>query len=82
LSNKTYTVLIENCRLKHDVEFDHGEDLATRLVPVAEIVAETRRRRKNRPLPRRRRAVSFSICGSGELKVSRVEFGVPPNSVG
>jgi ADP-ribose pyrophosphatase len=37
LSNKTYIVLIENCRLKHDVEFDHGEDLVTRLVPVAEV---------------------------------------------
>ena len=37
LSNKTYTVLVENCRLKHDVDFDHGEDLATRLVPAAEI---------------------------------------------
>jgi 8-oxo-dGTP pyrophosphatase MutT (NUDIX family) len=37
LSNKTYTVLIENCRLKHDVDWDHGEDLETRLVPVAEI---------------------------------------------
>jgi ADP-ribose diphosphatase len=37
LSNKTHTALIENCRLKHDVEWDHGEDLATRLVPVAEV---------------------------------------------
>ncbi len=37
LSNLTYTVLIENCRLKHGVEFDHGEDLATRLVPVADV---------------------------------------------
>jgi 8-oxo-dGTP pyrophosphatase MutT (NUDIX family) len=37
LSNKTYTVLIVNCRLKHDVDWDHGEDLVTRLVPVAEI---------------------------------------------
>ena len=37
LSNVTYTVLIENCRLQHGVEFDHGEDLETRLVPVAEI---------------------------------------------
>jgi 8-oxo-dGTP pyrophosphatase MutT (NUDIX family) len=37
LSNKTYTVLIENCRLQHGLEFDSGEDLATRLVPVAEI---------------------------------------------
>jgi 8-oxo-dGTP pyrophosphatase MutT (NUDIX family) len=37
LNNRTYTVLIENCRLKHPVDFDHGEDLATRLVPTAEI---------------------------------------------
>jgi ADP-ribose pyrophosphatase len=37
LSNKTYTVLVENCRLKHEVDWDHGEDLVTRLVPVAEI---------------------------------------------
>ena len=37
LSNTTYTVLIENCRLQHRVEFDHGEDLITRLVPVADI---------------------------------------------
>ena len=37
LSNTTYTVLIENCHLKHGVEFDHGEDLVTELVPVAEI---------------------------------------------
>jgi len=37
LSNKTFTVLIENCRLQHDVDWDHGEDLETRLVPVGEI---------------------------------------------
>jgi ADP-ribose pyrophosphatase len=37
LSNVTYTVLIENCRLQHGVEFDSGEDLITRLVPIAEI---------------------------------------------
>jgi 8-oxo-dGTP pyrophosphatase MutT (NUDIX family) len=37
LNNKTYTVLIENCRLKHAVEFDSGEDLTTLLVPAAEI---------------------------------------------
>jgi ADP-ribose pyrophosphatase len=36
LSNRTFTVLIENCRLKHEVKFDGGEDLVTRLVPVAE----------------------------------------------
>ena len=37
LNNKTYTVLIENCRLKHDVEWDCGEDLATKLVPLVEV---------------------------------------------
>ena len=37
MSNTTYTVLIENCRLQHGVEFDHGEDLETHLVPVTEI---------------------------------------------
>ena len=37
LSNVTYTVLIENCRRQHGVEFDHGEDLETRLMPVADI---------------------------------------------
>ena len=37
LSNVTYTVLIENCRLQHGVEFDSGEDISTSLVPVAEI---------------------------------------------
>lgn len=37
MSNKCYTVLVENCRLEHEVEFDHGEDIITRLVPVDEI---------------------------------------------
>ncbi len=37
LNNRTFTVLIENCQLKHGVEFDRGEDISTRLVPAAEI---------------------------------------------
>jgi ADP-ribose pyrophosphatase len=37
LSNTTFTVLIENCRLKHEVKFDGAEDLATHLVPVTEV---------------------------------------------
>ena len=37
LNNRTFTVLVEDCVLKHAVEFDSGEDLATRLVPVAEM---------------------------------------------
>lgn len=37
MSNTCYTVVVENCRCLHPVEFDHGEDLVTRLVPLAEI---------------------------------------------
>lgn len=37
LSNTCFTVLVENCRLKHDLKWDYGEDLITRLVPVSEI---------------------------------------------
>jgi 8-oxo-dGTP pyrophosphatase MutT (NUDIX family) len=37
MSNVCFTVLVENCRCLHPVEFDHGEDLVTRLVPVADI---------------------------------------------
>src|SRR5512140_3175923 len=45
MSNTCYTVLVENCRVVSPVQLDHGEDLITRLVPVAEIpglVAEGR----------------------------------------
>jgi len=37
-SNTCHVVLIEDCRLQHPVEFDHGEDIATRLLPVDETV--------------------------------------------
>ena len=37
MSNTCFTVMLENCRCVHSVDFDHGEDLITRLVPVAEI---------------------------------------------
>lgn len=37
MSNTCFTVLVENCRCVHSVEFDHGEDLITKLVPVADI---------------------------------------------
>jgi ADP-ribose pyrophosphatase len=37
MSNTCFTLLVGNCRCLHPVEFDHGEDLVTRLVPVAEI---------------------------------------------
>jgi 8-oxo-dGTP pyrophosphatase MutT (NUDIX family) len=37
MSNTCYTILIEHCALKHPTQWDSGEDILTRLVPVAEI---------------------------------------------
>lgn len=37
MSNTCFTVLVEDCRLKHDVKFDSSEDIITRLVPISEI---------------------------------------------
>jgi ADP-ribose pyrophosphatase len=37
MSNVCYTVLVEKCRYVCDVEFDHGEDLQTKLVPAREV---------------------------------------------
>ena len=39
MSNTCFTVLVENCRCLHPVKFDHGEDLLTRLMPLAEVPA-------------------------------------------
>lgn len=37
MNNRTFTVLVRNCRKVHETEFDHGEDLATRLIPIDEV---------------------------------------------
>jgi hypothetical protein len=37
MSNTCFTVLVENCNCIHPVQFDHGEDLMTRLVPLPEV---------------------------------------------
>ena len=37
MSNVCFTILVEQCRCRHPLELDHGEDLLTRLVPVSEI---------------------------------------------
>lgn len=37
MNNTCHTVIVEDCSLKHPVEWDSGEDLVTRLVPVAEV---------------------------------------------
>jgi ADP-ribose pyrophosphatase len=37
MSNTCHTLLVQNSRLKHPLEWDQGEDIITRLVPVADI---------------------------------------------
>jgi 8-oxo-dGTP pyrophosphatase MutT (NUDIX family) len=37
MSNTCFTVMIGNCQRVHPVEFDHGEDIVTRLVPIDDI---------------------------------------------
>ena len=34
MRNTCHTVLVEDCTLQHALQLDHGEDLATRLVPI------------------------------------------------
>lgn len=36
-SNRCHTVLVENCHLKHPTEFDHSEDILTRLMPASAL---------------------------------------------
>jgi ADP-ribose pyrophosphatase len=37
MANSTYTVLVENCRVVCDVNFDSGEDLITHLVDPSDV---------------------------------------------
>ncbi|MDI9371469.1 MAG: NUDIX hydrolase [Verrucomicrobiota bacterium] len=37
MSNICFTVLVENCRRRHRVQLDQGEDLITRRVPIADL---------------------------------------------
>src|SRR5579862_5575021 len=37
MANTCYTILVEDCELKHPTLFDHAEDIATQLVPRREI---------------------------------------------
>lgn len=37
MSNTCYTLYVKNCQLKHSVEWDQGEDIVTRLVPLADV---------------------------------------------
>jgi ADP-ribose pyrophosphatase len=37
MANTCYTVLVENCELKHPTVLDQSEDIAVQLIPIAEI---------------------------------------------
>ena len=37
MNNRVYTILVENCARTHEVEWDAGEDLITRLIPAADL---------------------------------------------
>jgi ADP-ribose pyrophosphatase len=37
MSNTCYTVLVEDCRCVHPLEWDHAEELITTLVPLADV---------------------------------------------
>ena len=37
MNNRVHTILVENCRLTHEVQLDEGEDLATHLVPADDL---------------------------------------------
>ena len=37
MSNTCYTVLIDGCALQHPTQWDSGEDIITRLVPIPDI---------------------------------------------
>jgi ADP-ribose pyrophosphatase len=37
MSNTCHTLLVQDCVVKHPVEWDHGEDIVNRLVPIADI---------------------------------------------
>jgi ADP-ribose pyrophosphatase len=37
MANTCYTVLVENCELKHPTVLDHSEDIAAQLISIAEI---------------------------------------------
>ena len=37
MNNRVHTILVENCQHTHEVEWDSGEDLRTRLIPAADL---------------------------------------------
>jgi len=50
MNNRSHFVVVEQCVLKHECEFDHSEDLITRLVPWSEVPGLVRAGKINHPL--------------------------------
>jgi len=50
MNNTTFTVIVENCHPRHDTEFDHHEDLETKLMPIKDIPDLIRTGRIKHPL--------------------------------
>jgi 8-oxo-dGTP pyrophosphatase MutT (NUDIX family) len=50
LNNRSHFVVVEHCEHKHDCEFDHSEDLITRLVPWREVPKLVREGKIRHPL--------------------------------
>jgi hypothetical protein len=50
MNNRSHFVVVEQCELRHACEFDHGEDLVTRLVPWNEVPTLVRAGKIRHPL--------------------------------
>jgi ADP-ribose pyrophosphatase len=50
MNNRSHFIVVEQCVHKHECEFDHSEDLITRLVPWREIPALVREGKIRHPL--------------------------------
>ena len=50
MNNTCHTVIVENCSLKHSVEWDSGEDMVTRLIPIADLPGLVAARKIRHPL--------------------------------
>lgn len=62
MNNRSHFVIVENCHPRHGCEFDHGEDIVTRLVPFREIPELVRTGRIRHPLV---------ICALYQYELSR-----------
>ena len=50
MNNTCHTVIVENCSLKHSVEWDSGEDMVTRLILISDLPGLVAARKIRHPL--------------------------------